>query len=132
MSGYLRLLEEIQDLFLAGRGISIRTMLQRRRWIPVVPTAEVEILQEAYMEEPLYVVYTVEGVTRGMTYDCRMDCYVARGGSLFPTAVGRITHGYAVIEDRASWRLVPLDPATLRAIQGRDADEGRAESPGPR
>ena len=37
MSGYLRQMEEVVDLFLAERGISIRTLLDEPDWIPVVP-----------------------------------------------------------------------------------------------
>jgi acyl-CoA thioesterase FadM len=50
-SGYLRLMEEVVDVFLARRGISIRDMLAGRRWIPVVPSARVRILEPAFMEE---------------------------------------------------------------------------------
>jgi hypothetical protein len=81
----------------------------------------VEVLREAYMEEPLYTVYTLEGVTKNVTYDCRMDCYVQRGGALVHTAVGHITHGYAVIEDRKDWRLVELDEPVVEALKGRGA-----------
>jgi acyl-CoA thioesterase FadM len=128
MSGYLRLLEEVENLFLADRGLSIWTMLRKRRWIPVVPTARVEVLREAYMEEPLYTVYTLEGVTRNVTYDCRMDCYVQRGGSLVHTSVGHITHGYAIIDDRKGWRLVELDEPVVQALKGPGA--AMAATPG--
>jgi acyl-CoA thioesterase FadM len=119
-SGYLRLLEEAEDLFLATRGISIHTMLRDKRWIPVVPEARVEILEEAYMEEAIYIVYALEDVYKEYTYTHRMDCWVPRGGSLIQTASGRITHGYAVIDNRRDWSLVAFDPATLAAIKGAE------------
>ena len=118
MSGYLRLMEEAEDLFLAERGLSIWTMLRARGWIPVVPTVKLQILRDAYMEEPLHVVYALEEITKDVTYTCRMDCYVARGGSLLHTSTGSITHGYAAIENRQAWRLTQLDEQTLVALRG--------------
>lgn len=118
LSGYLRLLEEAVDRFLADRGISIATLLAGRRWIPVVPRSRVEILAEARMEEELYTVYTVEEVFKDATYTSRLDCYVRRDGALVPTATGSITHGYAVIESRRDWRLVAFDDHVLRALAG--------------
>ena len=120
-SGYLRLMEEVVDLFLADRGISIWNMLETKKWIPVVPSASVEILQEAYMEETLYTVYTVEDIFKDATYISRMDCFVQRGNSLIKVATGRITHGYAVIENRKDWSLVALDEKTLQALRGKSA-----------
>lgn len=117
-SGYLRLMEEVVDLFLADRGISIRRMLTDQKWIPVVPQARVEILREALMEEELYTVFTVEDVFKDLTYTARMDCYVLRGDELVQTATGRITHGYALILDRHAWEVVPFDERTLAALRG--------------
>ncbi|RAM48964.1 MAG: hypothetical protein C6Y22_24925 [Hapalosiphonaceae cyanobacterium JJU2] len=115
-SGYLRLMEEVVDLFLANRGISIRTMLNTRQWIPVVPSANVEILQEALMEETIYTVYTVENIFKKTTYTSRMDCYVEREGVLIHTATGSITHGYAKIHNLRDWTLVEFDEETLSAL----------------
>jgi acyl-CoA thioesterase FadM len=116
-SGYLRLMEEVVDLFLSSRGISIRTMLDRHRWIPVVPRASLSVLGEALMEEELYTVFTVEDVYKNFTYTARMDCYVHRDDRLVPTATGRITHGYAEIRNRRDWRLVEFDPPTAVALR---------------
>ena len=84
----------------------------------MVPRSRVEILAEARMEEDLYTVYTVEDVFKDATYTSRLDCYVRRDGALRPTATGSITHGYAVIESRRDWRLVPFDDRVLRALAG--------------
>ncbi|WP_435834492.1 hypothetical protein [Streptomyces abikoensis] len=118
MSGYLRQMEEVVDLFLADRGISIKQLLDDRKWIPVVPHSRIQILDEALMEEDLYTVYTVEGVFKDFTYTSRMDCYVVRDGRLVQTATGRITHGYALIESRRDWRLVNFDDRVVRALNG--------------
>ncbi|MCX4446069.1 hypothetical protein ACIOEZ_26050 [Streptomyces sp. NPDC087866] len=118
MSGYLRLMEEGKDRFVADRGISIKTLLDDRRWIPVVPRSDIRILDEALMEEDLYTVYTVEEVFKDFTYTSRMDFYVLRDGQLVKTATGRIVHGYAVIANRRDWSLVSLDRRVVDAING--------------
>lgn len=117
-SGYLRLMEEVVDIFLARRGISIRTMLDGQRWIPVVPRARVQILAEALMEEEIHTVFTVEEIFKDFTYTARMDCYVRREGNLVQTATGRITHGYAEVLNRRDWKLVPFDARTIAALRG--------------
>lgn len=118
MSGYLRQMEEIVDLFLADRGISIKTLLDDRRWIPVVPHSAITLLDEVYLEEDLYTVYAVEDVFKDFTYTSTMDCYVVRDGRLVHTATGKITHGYAVIENRRDWSLVSFDDRVLKAFRG--------------
>src|SRR5579859_3479999 len=117
-SGYVRVLEETVDRFLADRGVSIATMLGGRQWIPVVPHARVQVLGEALMEEELHTVFTVREVFKSSTYAATMDCYVHRGDRMLRTATGSITHGYAEITSRRDWRLVSLDPATVAALTG--------------
>ncbi|GAB7188277.1 hypothetical protein ATKI12_8108 [Kitasatospora sp. Ki12] len=119
MSGYLRQMEEVVDLFLEDRGVSIKTLLDEQDWIPVVPHSVIEILDEARMEETLYTVYTVENVFKRFTYTARMDCYVLRDGELVKTATGKITHGWAVIENRRDWTLVDFDDRLLNGINGK-------------
>jgi acyl-CoA thioesterase FadM len=119
LSGYLRQLEEVVDLFLADRGISIRDMLTDRQWIPVVPHSAITILGEALMEEDLYTVYTVDEVFKDFTYRSTMDCYVLRDGALRRMATGTITHGYARIRNRRDWSLVDFDDRVHRALAGR-------------
>lgn len=118
MSGYLRVMEEVVDLFLADRGISIKTLLDDQSWIPVVPHSAIHMLDEALMEEDLITVFTVEDVFKDLTYTARMDCYVPRDDRLLRTATGRITHGYAVIANRRDWSLVNLDGRVLTALRG--------------
>jgi acyl-CoA thioesterase FadM len=117
-SGYVRVLEEAVDRFLADRGVSIATMLGGRRWIPVVPHARVQVLGEALMEEELHTVFTVQDVFKCRTYTASMDCYVRRGGRMLRTATGSITHGYAEIISRRDWQLVSLDWPTITALTG--------------
>ena len=115
-SGYIRHLEEAEDLFLATNEISIRTMLHEKKWIPVVPTARAQILNEAFMEETLYTVYTLVDIYRDFTYTHAMNCYVMRDGKLVHTASGHVTHGYARINNRADWSLVAFDDETKKSI----------------
>ncbi|WP_309051362.1 hypothetical protein [Streptomyces sp.] len=118
MSGYLRLMEEAVDLFLADRDISIKRLLDEQDWIPVVPQNSVSMLREVGMEEDLYTVLTVENVFKRLTYTARMDTYVLRDGVPLLTATGRITHGYARIENRRDWSLVEFDDRMLRGLNG--------------
>lgn len=119
MSGYLRQMEEILDLFVEDRGVSIKKLLDEQNWIPVVPKSRITFLGEANMEETLYTVFTVEEVFKRYTFTARMDCYVVRDGKLVQTATGRITHGWAVIENRKDWSLVDFDDRLTDAITGK-------------
>ncbi|MFJ6215767.1 thioesterase family protein [Streptomyces sp. NPDC092296] len=119
MSGYLRLMEEVVDLFLQDRGVSIKTLLDEQDWIPVVPHSRIEILDEARMEETVHTVFTVENVFKRYTYTARMDCYVVRDGRLVQTATGKITHGWAVIGNRRDWSLVDFDDRLTDALHGK-------------
>lgn len=121
-SGYVRVMEEVVDLFLADRGISIQTLLRTRDWIPVVAEAKVELLRDAYMEETLYTVFTVEEVFKRMRFTARMDCYVPRDGGLVRTATGRVTHAYLHIADRGTGgRLATFDDEVMSALCGSPA-----------
>ncbi|CCH30530.1 hypothetical protein ABZ816_16375 [Actinosynnema sp. NPDC047251] len=119
MSGYLRQMEEILDLFVEDRGASIKTLLDEQNWIPVVPHSRITFTEEANMEETLYTVFTVEEVFKKFTFTARMDCYVLRDGELVQTATGKITHGWAVIENRKDWSLVNFDDRLIGAITGK-------------
>ncbi|MBL3669477.1 hypothetical protein JL475_26530 [Streptomyces sp. M2CJ-2] len=119
MSGYLRLMEEAKDRFVADRGISIKTLLDERRWIPAVPRSDIRILDEALMEEDLYTVYEVEEIFKDFTYTSRVDWYVVRDGRLLKTATGRIVHGYAVIANRRDWSLEHFDQRVMDALNNK-------------
>jgi acyl-CoA thioesterase FadM len=117
-SGYLRLMEEVVDLYLQHRGISIRTLLDQRSWIPVVAKAGLEILREARLEEEIHTVFTVRDVYKDLLYSATMDCYVARGGDWVHTARGHIVHGYAHMPQRGVMKLMPLDASVRAALTG--------------
>jgi acyl-CoA thioesterase FadM len=117
-SGYVRLMEEVVDLYLQDRGLSIRTLLQERSWIPVVAKAGIEILREARLEEEIHTVFTVRDVYKQLLYSATMECYVRRDGEWVQTAAGTIVHGYAHIPQRGVMRLVSLDAPVLGALTG--------------
>ncbi len=123
-SGYLRLLEESVELFLEDRGISIATMLRERRWIPVVLSAEVELLREVPMEATLYIAHTVEEILKDLTYKARMDCFLVEGDRLVRTATGTIDHAYLHIEDRGTGsKVMPFDARVREAFLGTSRRE---------
>ncbi|MEU9375631.1 hypothetical protein AB0D94_17875 [Streptomyces sp. NPDC048255] len=116
MSGYLRLMEEAKHRFVDARGISIRKLLAETNWIPAVTHSQVTLLDEALLEEDLYVVYTVDNIFKNLLYTSRLDCYVVRDGKLVQTATGSITHAYGVVENGREGRLVTFDDRVLRAF----------------
>lgn len=118
-NGLLRQMEEVVDLFLAERGVSIRTLLDEQDRIPVVPHSRVTQTGEALMEEELLTVFEVESVFKDVTYTARMDCYAVRPHGLVKVATGVITHGYALIDGRTSWSLVSFDDRMMRAVGAR-------------
>jgi acyl-CoA thioesterase FadM len=128
MSGYLRQMETALDLFMADRGASIKRMLDEQNWIPIVPHSSITLLDEAVMEDDLYTVFVVENILKRLTFTARMDCYVLREGQLVQTATGRITHGWAAIEDRATVALVPFDDRLTRVLTGAPAGTGAGQS----
>jgi acyl-CoA thioesterase FadM len=124
MSAFLRVLEEVVDLFLAERGLPIRPVLHGRGWIPVVTASRVQLLDEVLMEEDLYTVYTVQDIFKDLLYTSRMDCYVVRDDQLVPVATGTITHGYMVEGEHNQWSLVTFDEDTRSALRGEPARVG--------
>ncbi|MGC4746955.1 thioesterase [Micromonospora sp. DT201] len=124
MSGYLRQMEEVVDLFLADRGLSIKPLLDERNWIPAVTASRIRMLGETIMEEELYTVFTVQDVFKNLLYSARMDCYVVRDGALVHTATGTITHAYGVVENGRHGRLVTFDDRVRDALDGKAAEVG--------
>lgn len=117
-SGYVRAMEEVVDRFLEDRGISIRTMLVERGWIPVVSRARVHMLADALMEETLHTVFTVQEILKDVMYTATFDTYVHRDGRLVHTATGSIMHGYAVSRGELAGSLAEFDDTTRAALLG--------------
>ncbi|WP_042373918.1 thioesterase family protein [Streptacidiphilus neutrinimicus] len=117
-SGYVRAMEEVVDRFLDARGISVGRMLDERGWIPVVSRARVQLLADAYMEETVHTVFTVEEIIKDVMYTARMACYVLRDGHLVPTATGSILHGYALSRGENAGALAEFDDTARAALLG--------------
>ena len=124
-SGYVRVLEDAVEKFLAARGLSVRTMLDERGWIPVVSRARVTQLGDVAMEETVHTVFAVDHVLRDVGFDGRMDCYVQRGATLEHVATARILHAYAIARGPRAGTVARLDAATVAALTG-DGFDGRA------
>lgn len=118
MSGYLRLMEEVVDLFLADRGVSVNRLLEEQLWIPLVSRSSITMLNEVVMEEELETVFTVESVFKNFNYTARMDTYVRRNGRPLRTATGRITHAYGEILNRREIKVVEFDRRLRTALEG--------------
>lgn len=118
LSGYVRTMEEVVDLFLADRGISVGRLLAERSWIPVVSRARVRLTGAAHLEETVHTVFTVTDILRGVMFDGRMDCYVRRGDDLVTVATGTILHGYAIAAGPDAGTLAELDDEVVKALVG--------------
>jgi acyl-CoA thioesterase FadM len=115
-SAFVYALEEVVDRFLADRGLSIRTMLDTRGWIPVVSRARVRLLAPTHMEEVVHTTFAVTDVLRSSAFDARMDCHVERGDRRVHVATAQILHGYAAFSGPSAGALVELDDATVAAL----------------
>jgi hypothetical protein len=118
MSGFLKQMEEVVDLFLADRGLAIKGLLDDCNWIPAVTHSKIRLLGETIMEEELYTVYEVESIFKDLLYTSKMDCYVVRDGRLVHTATGTITHAYGVVENGKHGHLVNFDERVRKALRG--------------
>ncbi len=116
-AAHLALIEEVVERFLADRGLSIRTMLEARSWIPVVSDVRTELRGRATMEETIQLHYTVEDVLKDVSYTARVDCYAIREGRAALVATSRITHGYARIDGHQAG-LARLDAGTIATLMG--------------
>ncbi|OLR93912.1 hypothetical protein BJP25_15545 [Actinokineospora bangkokensis] len=117
-SGYVRAMEEVTDRFLRDRGLQIGTILRERAWIPVVSRAKVHMLADAYMEEVVHTVFTVQDMIKDISYTATVDHYVQRGDQLVRTATGTIMHGYAYSRGERAGTVASIDPATAALLLG--------------
>lgn len=116
-SGYIRVIEEVVELYLESRGISIRYMLENRGWIPVVLKTNIDLITDVFMEEELWIVFTVVEIKLDLLYNAKFETYVKRGDRYILSSRGSILHGYA---DTTTWSLASLDKKTIHALKGSD------------
>jgi acyl-CoA thioesterase FadM len=117
-SAYVRALEEVVDRYLEERGMSIRTLLDERGWIPVVSRARVQLVAAAHMEEVVHTTFRVHEILKDRAFDATMDCYVQRADRLVHVATARILHGYAASRGEDAGALVVLDERTQAQLLG--------------
>ncbi|WP_457030395.1 thioesterase family protein [Kitasatospora sp. P5_F3] len=118
-SGYVRLLEEATDRYLAHAGLPITGLLAQRDWIPVVSKARVQMHGDAYMGEVLHITYRVDDVIKDIVWTATMECHVRRGDQLVNVATCTIMHGYVPARGPEAFAgIVTLDEATQRALLG--------------
>jgi acyl-CoA thioesterase FadM len=126
--GYVRLVEEAVERFLAFVGLPIGALLRDRRWIPVVQDVQLTVAEPVEMEELLFTVVRLVDLHVSTVWELAIDFYVLRDEAPVRTASARIKHAYALVDEREEWRsrVVRLDPATADVLRRwlSPADEG--------
>ena len=118
-SGYLRLLEEASDRYLAHAGLPITGMLAQRDWIPLVSRARVRMHADAYMGETLHITFTVDDIVKDSLFTATMACHVVRGDQLIQVATCTIMHAYGIARGPSAFtELLVLDEETQRTLLG--------------
>lgn len=115
-TAYIKAVEEIEDVFLSERNISISKMLKTRDWIPFVSSSNIEIRENAFLDEELIMVFSISRIFKECLYEADIDFYVERDNILINVAKGRITHGYTYIENTNKWSMVNFDNETIKAL----------------
>lgn len=116
-SGYERIIEEVVDLFLEDRNISIKKMLDTRQWIPVVSKSQIEIMNHVNLEDYLYITYTVSNILIDSIYEAELDFFICVESKLVQVAKASITHGYTSLKNSEKPELVKFDQETLNALK---------------
>jgi acyl-CoA thioesterase FadM len=93
-AGYLRILEELAEMFLADRGITTRDLIQRHGLLPMMQRVRVRVLADAYAGDRMHTTYEIHQVVGGKLFDCRFDAHVERDGRRIPTATGILLAGF--------------------------------------
>lgn len=122
-SGYLRVLEETYEQFLADQGLPAGKLVAERGWTVVVPRARVRILADAYVGDTMCATYEVHQLNARKYLDCRFDCHVQRDGRRIPVATGILLQGFAGVDD-AQGRAVELEPALVERLTPASASAG--------
>lgn len=115
-SGYERIIEEAVDLFLEERGMSIRTMLNSKRWIPVVSKSQIEIKHKIKLEDTIYIAFSVKNIVLNSIYEADIYFFKQYNNKLIEVANGSITHGYSCIKNPETPELVIFDELTLKKL----------------
>lgn len=116
-SGYERIIEEAVDLFLEHKNLSIKSMLDKKSWIPVVSKSKVYLLNKVEIEDIVYIVFNVKNILFNRLYEAEIIFFKVIDNKLQEVAHGEISHGYSDIKDPQNPELVELDYETLKALK---------------
>jgi acyl-CoA thioesterase FadM len=121
-AGYHRLVESMVDWFLHERGISIGTLLDERRWIPVVSQVAVTIHADVRLEETLFATLVVDDVLKDVLFRSSLRFHVFRDGAPRLVAESAIDHAYVEFTTRAvEPRVATFDGRVRQALTGERA-----------
>ena len=116
-SGYERIIEEAVDLFLENKNLSIKSMLDKKSWIPVVSKSKLCLLNKVEIEDTIYVVFDVKNILFNRLYEADIIFFKVIDNKLLEVAHGEISHGYSDIKEPQNPELVVLDCETLKALK---------------
>lgn len=116
-SGYERIIEEAVDLFLENKNLSIKSMLDKKSWIPVVSKSKICLLNKVEIEDTIYVVFDVKNILFNRLYEADIIFFKVIDNKLLEVAHGEISHGYSDIKEPQNPELVVLDCETLKALK---------------
>lgn len=116
-SGYERIIEETVDLFLENKNLSIRSMLDKKSWIPVVSKSKVCLLNKVEIEDIVYIVFDVKNILFNRIYEADIIFFKVKDNKLQEVARGEISHGYSDIKNPQNPELVVLDDEILKALK---------------
>lgn len=97
-TGYVRILEQLGELFLADKGLPVSELIAQGQ-TTVMPRVRVRILADAEAGDLMHTTYEIHQVVGGKLLDCRFDCHVERGERRIPVATGILLKGFASLDD---------------------------------
>ncbi len=124
--GYVRMVEDGVDRFLAAKGLSIPTVLRDRGWIPAVTEFHISSTTPVYMGEDVQVSVWLTDITADMLFALAFDFSVLRDGQKISACRAQITHGYAATSGDVKGGLRRLDGDVKALLRGGSADEDAA------
>jgi acyl-CoA thioesterase FadM len=114
-SGFIRVLDELAELFLEDKGLPVGELLDTRGWTMVMPRVRVRVLADAYAGDLMHTTYEVHQVVGQKLFDCRFDAHVQRDDRRIPVATGILLQGFASLDDM-SGKAVDIGPDIIEKM----------------
>jgi pimeloyl-ACP methyl ester carboxylesterase/acyl-CoA thioesterase FadM len=111
---YVSIFEDTDDRFRHERGIPYADAVAGDQ-VPVITSARFTLASPAYVDETLYVRFSVRNVFRATTVDVRMECFVHRGDALIRTCTALVS--YCCLKLHGGAELVDFDDHTVRVLR---------------